>query len=432
MTALAEAPTLLPNATAPTLLAPDNDSIASAQTAVAPPSSDIRAPVPAPAQTTGGGRITVLPRIAGDGASLRLVTQSRSRYEPIKRLGSGGMGEVMLVQDQDIARKVAVKRLLPEAGNAMMLARFVDEIRTIGRLEHPNIVPVHDVGVDDDGRYFFVMRYVEGETLEDVIKKLRSGDAEYHRTYTFERRVEIMIAILNALQYAHAAGIVHRDVKPANVMIGRYGEVVLMDWGIAKPVEETRDLAKGTDGVIGQPDDRGRMYMTHIGALVGTPAYMSPEQARGEVDKLDARSDIYSACVMLLEFVTLRHYLEDEKTTEDMIGAIITRDFAPGPTVKACVVQAAMPAELMYVAVKGLSKKPEDRAYQTASQLVAALQGVLEGTFSIDCKTTLVKRAFREMARLVDTHPRLMFYGLVGVAVAVVFAMVEAVRLVAT
>lgn len=415
-----------------TLLAPESDAFSSAQTAIASPNANDGSEFRLAGTTTSGGRTTVLPRITGNGSALEIVSETRTRYQPIKLLGAGGMGEVLLAQDQDIARKVAVKRLLPEANDPMLLARFVDEIRTVGRLEHPNIVPVHDVGVDDDGRYYFVMKYVEGETLEQIIRKLSAGDAEYHRIYNSERRVEIMISVLNALEYAHANGVVHRDVKPANVMVGRYGEVVLMDWGIAKPLESSRDLAKSADATIGYENDRGRMYMTHVGSLVGTPAYMSPEQASGDIDNIDARSDLYSACVMLHEFLTLRHYLADETTAEGMLASILTKEVGSANEQHACPAQQGMPAELMYVALKGMAKDPAKRAYATASDFVNELQRVLSGTFAINCSTTMTKRLFREMARAVDKHPTLVFYSLIGVAVAVVFALVETVRLVVT
>jgi eukaryotic-like serine/threonine-protein kinase len=420
-------------ASAITVLDPRPDAFSSAPTAIGNPASPVESGFRLPGTTTSGGRTTVLPRITGTGAALEVVSESRNRYEPIKLLGAGGMGEVVLVQDQDIARKVAVKRLLPEANDPVFLARFIDEIRTVGRLEHPNIVPVHDVGVDENGRYFFVMKYVEGETLEQIIRKLADGDPEYHRIFTFERRLEIMISVLNALEYAHAHGVIHRDVKPANVMIGRYGEVVLMDWGIAKPLDAVRDAAKEADGTLGDENDRGRMFMTHVGTLVGTPAYMSPEQARGDVDNIDARSDLYSAAVMLHEFITLRHYLADEPTTEKLLAAILTKEFESDEFEQSsCRAQQGMPAELMYVSFRGMAKEPKDRAYQTAADFVAELQRVLSGTFSIDCKTTMTKRMFRELARAVDKHPRLIFYSMVGVMIAVVFAVVEAVRLVAT
>ena len=197
----------------------------------------------------------MLPRIDdSQGGRPPGARQARSRYEPVKLLGAGGMGEVVLVQDQDIARRVAIKRLLPEMTHPALLARFVDEIRTVGRLEHPNIVPIHDVGVDELGRYYFVMKFVEGETLESIIAKLSAGDPAYHARYSYERRIEIFLGLLHALEYAHANGVVHRDIKPANVMVGRYGEVVLMDWGIAKPLDEKRDPAAGAEATLAAGD----------------------------------------------------------------------------------------------------------------------------------------------------------------------------------
>ncbi|WP_170319754.1 serine/threonine-protein kinase [Polyangium spumosum] len=411
---------------AATLLAPGDAGLALAKTALptgAPVSS-----LPPPSAVL---RTTVLPRVEGEGAEVRLVTEEKSRYEPIKTLGAGGMGEVVLVHDQDIARKVAVKRLLPEASDPVMLARFVDEIRTVGRLEHPNIVPIHDVGVDELGRYFFVMKYVEGETLETIIQRLADGDPAYHRKYTFERRVEIFIAVLSALAYAHANGVVHRDVKPANVMVGRYGEVVLMDWGIAKPITAERDLARGTDATLGE-SDRGRMFMTHVGALVGTPAYMSPEQARGEVDKVDTRSDLYSASVLFHEFVTLRHYLADKQTLGDILSGVMDHEIDPRTYVHSCHrSQEGHPPELVYFAVGGLAKDPE-RRYPSAARMIELLQKILEGRMDVSCSRTMTKRFLREAARTVDTHPRLMLGALVGTFLTVILAFVQLVWMIVT
>ena len=214
------------DAVAPTLLAVAPHETAFAATALAAePAAGARGFVP----PVGATRTTVLPRVEGEGGQVHLHAESKLRYEPLKLLGAGGMGEVVLVEDQDIARRVAVKRLLPELTHPSVLARFVDEIRTVGRLEHPNIVPIHDVGIDDLGRYFFVMKYVEGDTLESVIEKLAARDPVTLARYSFEQRIELFLGVLHALEYAHEHGVVHRDIKPANVMIGRYGEVVLMD-----------------------------------------------------------------------------------------------------------------------------------------------------------------------------------------------------------
>ena len=230
---------------APTAHEGHRHALALAETHPAMPPATLGGTPPASSGPMSSTRVTVLPRVENEGEAVRLVRDERARYEPIRQLGMGGMGEVVLVHDQDIARPVAIKRLLPELDDAATLVRFVDEIRTVGQLEHPNIVPIHDVGVDEQGRYFFVMKYVEGETLEAIIEKLRAGDAAYHKRYTIERRMEIFLGVLHALEFAHSHGIVHRDIKPANVMVGRYGEVVLMDWGIAKPMAAARDSRRG-------------------------------------------------------------------------------------------------------------------------------------------------------------------------------------------
>ena len=420
--------TLLESMNGATLPAPGmDDGFARAKTAAA--TARILSSLPPPSASL---RTTVLPRVEGDGAEFRLVSESKSRYEPIKTLGAGGMGEIVLVHDQDIARKVAVKRLLPEASDPVMLARFVDEIRTVGRLEHPNIVTIHDVGVDELGRYFFVMKYVEGETLETIIRKLADSDPDYHRKYTFERRVEIFIDILQALAYAHAHGVVHRDIKPANVMVGRYGEVVLMDWGIAKPIAAERDLARAADATLGDENERGRMYLTHVGSLVGTPAYMSPEQARGEVDKVDTRSDLYSACVLFHELITLKHYLADKQTLGDILSGVENHVLTV-QGMRSCrhPTQGGNPPEFIHFAVDGLAKDPEQR-YPSAARMIELLQENIEGRMHVACSATLSKRFLREAARVVDRHPRLMLLALLGTFLAVIFAAAQLVWMIVT
>ena len=170
----------------------------------------------APAAGAGtSARTTVLPRIEVNGAEAQVVFDGKARFEKLKLLGEGGLGEVTGALDHDIGRKVAIKRLHAHVRSPAALARFIDEIRTIGKLEHPNIVPIHDVGMDADGEIYFVMKYVDGETLESIINKLAAGDPDYHARYPFEVRVEMFLGLLHALQYAHDQGVVHRDIKPA-------------------------------------------------------------------------------------------------------------------------------------------------------------------------------------------------------------------------
>jgi serine/threonine-protein kinase len=407
--------------------APAIDPLATAD-AFAEAHRNAASPTSIGAQTTGV-RTTVLPRIDGDGAHLRLVQESRARYEPLKLLGAGGMGEVMLVHDQDIARKVAVKRLLPEMGDPAILARFVDEIRTVGRLEHPNIVPIHDVGVDEQGRYFFVMKYVEGETLEDIIAKLAAGDPSYHERFSFEMRVEILLDILHALEYAHANGVVHRDIKPANVMVGRYGEVMLMDWGIARPLSATRDLAAAAvNATIGEAAPESRMFATRVGTLVGTPAYMAPEQARGENDKVDARSDLYSACALFVELLSLRHYLPAKTSVADLLSAVIKEEVSFYQLrARKSPHQPKVPAELLHFCKRGLSKDPAQR-HASAACMIEELQRSLEGKLAVQCHVTFMKRSLREATRFVDRWPKLSLLAFAGVLAALVFSGVELVR----
>ncbi len=418
---------------APTLLAqakPDavTGATALAATHTAAPASE----VPAFAPPTSAARTTVLPHVDGDGTVVQLSLQERSRYEATKLLGAGGMGEVVLVRDHDIDRRVALKRLLPDMTHPTILARFVDEIRTVGRLEHPNIVPIHDVGVDELGRYFFVMKYVEGETLENIIEKLAAGDPAYTAKYSVEVRIELFLGLLHALEYAHAQGVVHRDIKPANVMVGRFGEVVLMDWGIAKPLAEKRDAAAGAEGALGAHGDgegeRARMYTTRVGSLIGTPAYMAPEQARGDNDKIDVRSDLYSAMVLFHELIGLKHYLSDKETLQALLAGVTTEELGFFKILGMKYPLALPPAELIHLFEKGLQKDPAKR-FQSAAELIAKLHGILEGKVAVQCHITFTKRSFRELGRVVDRAPWLGFFMMLGIVAAVVFAGVQLFRI---
>ncbi|HEY7958419.1 MAG TPA: serine/threonine-protein kinase, partial [Polyangia bacterium] len=165
-------------------------------------------------------RSTVLPRVERSGGVDRVVVEGRPRYQEVRPLGAGGQAQVTLTRDHDIDRVVALKRLLPHNLDEASVLRFTEEIRTVGRLEHPNIVPIHDVGVDEQGQYFFVMKYLEGETLETIIEKLRAGEEAALARYSLESRLQICNEILRAVEHAHQLGVLHRDLKPANIMVG--------------------------------------------------------------------------------------------------------------------------------------------------------------------------------------------------------------------
>jgi serine/threonine protein kinase len=344
-------------------------------------------------------RVTVLPDVRSEGDRLVLVPRDQTRYEGDKLLGRGGMGEVKLARDHDIGRKVAVKRLLDD-DNPHAVARFIDEVRTVGSLEHPNIVPIHDVGVDEDGALFFVMKYVEGETLESIIEKLDAGDPAYHKRYGFEARLDLFVGLLRALQYAHSQGLVHRDVKPANIMVGGYGEVVLMDWGIAHRMRSEARLTNLSD----QFGDRASTE-TVDGSVVGTPQYMSPEQAAGDVANLDGRSDLYSAAVVLYELLTLRPYVQAGQTAMQTVVAVTQREL-PSVTESAYdhPHQLAVPVELRHFLRSALARNKDDR-FATADELIETFEGVRSGDFAVSCPITFMKANNTKMERFMDRHP---------------------------
>jgi serine/threonine-protein kinase len=422
--------TAAPNTAAPDTAAPNTAAPNTAAPDIAATMQDTRGAPSNPrvtAATASGRTSTVLPRVEATGADIKLVHDGRIRYETEKLLGEGGMGTVTLARDHDIDRKVAVKQIRREVGNHG-LARFVEEVRTIGSLEHPNIIPIHDVGVDDAGNYFFVMKYVEGETLEEVIERLAAGDPEAHRRYTFETRVNIFIGLLRALAFAHDRNIIHRDIKPANIMVGPYGEVVLMDWGIAKPIdaEDLPPVEGEREDPVDEKETRRRLVKTAQSALVGTPAYMSPEQARGS-SELDTRSDLYSACVVFHELLTLRHYLADATTVPGMLMGVIDTNMAPASEISthSHPTQGIPPAEYLHFLARGMKKKPEER-WASSVEMIAELEAALEGKIRVQCPVTFTKRITRETSRFVDRNPRTAVSVLMATTAVVLFGIAGA------
>ena len=336
---------------------------------------------------------TTLPMISWGEAGAILSARTMDRYETLDRIGEGGMGEVVRARDNDIGREVAVKRLRPEHQNAELYARFVEEVRTVGQLEHPNIVPIHDAGLDAQG-YYFVMKHLQGDTLEQIIGRLDRGDKQTHAQWPLERRVAVIRKVLEAVRYAHSKGVIHRDIKPANILVGAMGEVFLLDWGIAR--RERRGPEASTAST--QPAAGAG---TQVGAVMGTPLYMSPEQARG--DPADARSDLYSLCLTFYEFLTLRHPFAGIENTAKLLQAVLVQKISHGSTVKHPH-QAAVPMELGWLTLKGVAKDPAAR-YQTAEEFIRRLDDRAEGKVPIQCHITATRRMSYEVMKLINRSP---------------------------
>ena len=226
-----------------------------------------------------------------------------TRYELIAPLGRGGMGRVYRVRDRELDREVALKVLSGPVARASV-ERLQTEARVLARLEHPGIVPIHDAGVLPDGRAFYVMTLVRGSRLDELVPSLKS----------LPERLRLLVRVSDAVAFAHAHGIVHRDLSPSNIMIGPFGQVLVMDWGTAKvsghgdPVDQVDqvDRVGQVDRVdqvdrVGRVDHVGRVahVATGAGVVVGTPGFMAPEQERGEAATVDARADVYALGALL-------------------------------------------------------------------------------------------------------------------------------------
>lgn len=353
---------------------------------------------------------TILPGRKQPPAAVRLDQDPASRYQPVERLGAGATGEVTLVRDQNIDRMVAMKTAKRAITDPTTAARFVEEARTIGQLDHPNIAPVHDVGIDAHGRYYFTMKYVRGETLADVIAALAAGDRSYHRRYSFERRTQLIVDCLHAISFAHEQGYVHRDLKPANIMVGAHGEVTVMDWGIAKRIAPANsapppaEIPPGTASEAQGLDTRARRLLeTGRGKVIGTIAYMAPEQALGQRHTIDQRCDLYSITAVFYELLTLKPYLDLEgRDIKTLIQAVI-KEYPRDPYFVRHAAQGAVPRELCAFLRRGLEKDPA-RRFQTAQEMIDQLQSNLEGKICVVCPSTFVKRGCHEYGHFIDRN----------------------------
>jgi serine/threonine protein kinase len=242
------------------------------------------------------------------------------RFQLLQVLGKGAMGEVLVARESALSRKVAFKRMAPEvARDRGLTARFLREMQVTAQLDHPNVVPVYSHEPAPDGTPGYAMKLVRGRTLGVLIDEAVRGArkrSEQREALALAERLEVFLRICDAMAYAHAKGVLHRDLKPDNVMIGAYNEVYVMDWGICR-VQGLAD--EGTEAVEVSDDDASR---TQVGSTIGTPAYMSPEQAMGKNDELDGRSDQFALGLILFELVSLKRARQQGGVRDTLISAV--------------------------------------------------------------------------------------------------------------
>ena len=292
----------------------------------------------------------------------------RRRYVRKAFHARGGMGEVWLSEDSLIGREVAVKVLRQPTQGAQ--DRFITEVQTAGRLEHPGIVPVHDLGEDEDGRPFYVMKFVRGRTLKQSILEFHSptsnatpGDRELHR----QRLLKVYLDLCHAVAYAHSREVIHRDIKPDNVMLGDFGETLLLDWGLAKAIGQP-DTARAPSGP--RTGASGSSSNTAAGTVMGTPTYMAPEMADGRAGEVDRRTDVYLLGATLYEIVTGKPPRQGNSRQELLELARTAQPAAPRRLSPRC------PRALEAVVLKAMAPRPQDR-YATAMDLAGDVARVI-------------------------------------------------------
>jgi formylglycine-generating enzyme required for sulfatase activity/serine/threonine protein kinase len=337
---------------------------------------------------------------APSGASSELMRRlsdhslKQSRYKLQGEIARGGMGAILKIWDEDLRRSLAMKVILgkgdaPTEGgtpavDTKQLGRFLEEAQVTGQLDHPGIAPVHELGLDADGRVYFTMKLVKGRDLKQIFDLVFEEKEGWNET----RALSVILKVCEAMAYAHSKGVIHRDLKPANVMVGSFGEVYVMDWGLARVLgrKDTHDIrlrpesatplsSVKTERRAEREEAPDSPLVTMDGDVMGTPAYMPPEQARGEIEKLSPRSDVYAIGAMLYHLLTRRvPYVPPGARVNNHMVLLWVLEGPPKPMHE---LRAEIPAELAAICEKAMSRDAAQR-YPDTLALADDLRAYLE------------------------------------------------------
>jgi len=349
-------------------------------------------------------------------------------YEVGAKIGAGGMGSVVAARHPAIRRDVAMKLLAPGSDEATRL-RFVAEAQITGQLEHPNIVPVHELAIDEHGRPYYTMKLVRGTTVAAILDRLAREDAEAIERFSLVALLTIFQKICDAVAFAHSRGVIHRDLKPANVMVGDYGEVMVMDWGVAKVLDRAVVSAVGA---VKEPVSTARCEAigagdTVAGMVMGTPHYMAPEQARAQHEAVDERADIYSLGAILFHLLKLRPPVDGD-TAREVIGKVALGQIermpasgirrapstAPGAETHPHLPGKRIPSSLAAVVRRAMSFRPEHR-YASVPELQREIAAYQLG-FATEAEEASV---WKHCALFVGRHQTATAVAAIGLALVV-------------